>query len=239
MLNVHTSRKPLDESTAALNKLLKETKGKDVLLLLSGGSSLEIANGIDGRSITSSLTVSALDERFTFDEESSNFAALKQTKIWPQLWAVNASTIDPRPKESDTLELAANRYDTLIKKWHEEHVAGIVIVTMGIGADGHIAGVLPFPEDPVLFHALFEDTLKHITGYNASPEKNPHPERITTTLRYLRTHVHHVIAYVAGVEKRSAIDALVTEGKTLAQAPVRVLHELRDVHLYTDLTVHK
>ena len=60
---------------------------------------------------------------------------------------------------------------------------------------------------------------------------------MTTTPVYLTRHVHHAIVYVTGEEKRQALIALHAEHGSLHETPARVLREMSDVRIYTDLTV--
>ena len=60
---------------------------------------------------------------------------------------------------------------------------------------------------------------------------------MTTTATYLTRHIHHAVVYAVGEEKRPALTAVLGEEGTLHETPARVLRGLRDVQLYTDITL--
>lgn len=236
MLTFHVSNTPLGAAGTALNRCLQAVRGNDVLLLLSGGSALALAEHIDTTLLSPQVTITMLDERYTHDSSASNFAQLTALPWWERVLEAGVSTIDPRPLPVESLEDTAHRLNIAFKHWHITHHDGIVIATIGIGPDGHIAGVLPFPEDHELFASYFLSDHRCIRGYQVGAEKNPHTKRITTTLSYLKRHVAHAIVYVAGEEKRTALTALRGDA-SIAQVPARILTALPDVQIYTDLTL--
>ncbi len=219
-----------------LSGLLRDSQEKDVLLLLSGGSALALADHIDVTHLGPHCTVSVVDERWTYEERNSNFAQLAMLPFWQRTSAAGAHMIDPRPHEPESVQDTAKRFDLALKHWHVTHRTGVVIATLGIGEDGHIAGVLPLPRDPQAFDALFFHTATCVRGYTVPPEVNPHTARMTVTLAYLRRHVDHAVVYATGTKKREALLALQRKEsmKDVAHLPSRVLHTMKDVHLYTD-----
>jgi 6-phosphogluconolactonase/glucosamine-6-phosphate isomerase/deaminase len=217
-----------------MNTLLRTTQKKDVLLLLSGGSARTLAEHIDTSLLGTHITISVLDERWTHEQAHSNFYQLTTTSVWREALDRNVAHIDPRPHEPEDVYDTAKRFDLAIKLWHITHRDGVVIVTMGIGEDGHTAGVLPMPEDRERFKTLFEHTHTCIRGYVVQPEKNPHTTRMTATLTYLRRHVHHTVVYATGEKKQSALTRVCAENGDVAETPARVLHDMHDAQVYTD-----
>ena len=128
----------------------------------------------------------------------------------------------------------AKRFDLALKHWHITHRDGVAIATMGIGEDGHTAGILPFPEDPETFDTLFTHTHTCVRGYTVPPEKNPHTKRMTVTVTYLKRHVDHAVVYVVGESKRVALKSIQQEG-AVADIPGRVLNSMKDGQVYTDV----
>jgi len=235
MLHAHATQHPLEEATTQLNTLLRDSNGKDILLLLSGGSALTLVEHIDVSLLGKHVTISVLDERWTYEEKNSNFAQLIARPFWHKALETGVSFIDPRPHEPEDLYDTAKRFDLALKHWHVTHRDGVVIATMGIGADGHTAGVLPMPEDPETFKTLFEHTTTCVRGYTVPKEKNPHTKRMTVTLTYLRRHVDHAVVYVVGEEKREALERAQASTHNLAETPAQVLHRIPDGQVYTDV----
>ncbi len=236
MLTIHTSPTPLEDAVYALNTALRDAAGKDVLLLLSGGSALALAAHLDPSLLSSHVTISMLDERYTTDPASSNFAQFAALSIYHTVHARGVQYLDTRPQPVESLDDTERRLDLAFKHWHITHHDGMVIATMGIGDDGHLAGILPFPEDAELFASLFLAEHRCIRGYQTTPNKNPHPKRLTTTLSYLKKHVAHAIVYAVGGAKRTALLAL-SGTAPIEHVPVRILGTLSHVQIYTDLTL--
>lgn len=237
MLTTHTTQTPKEDATAALNALLTKARSKDVLLLLSGGSALVLLDGIDALLLGPHLTISVLDERWTYEEKDSNFAQLAETDFYTAAKTAGTQFIDPRPHEPESLHDTAQRFDLALKHWHITHREGTVIATMGIGEDGHTAGILPFPEDPDTFESLFMHTSTCVRGYTVPKEKNPHTKRMTVTITYLKRHIDHAVVYAVGEGKREALSRVEAEKGILAETPARVLQEVEDGQIYTDVVL--
>jgi len=232
MLTIHPTRTPKEDAVTRLNTLLSDARDKDVLLLLSGGSALALVGGIDPSLLGPHVTISVLDERWTYEEKDSNFAQLTKTTFYHVAGTAGVHFIDPRPHEPESLQDTAKRFDLALKEWHITHRDGVVIATMGVGEDGHTAGILPFPEDPETFESLFMHTSTCVRGYTVPPEKNPHTKRMTVTITYLKRHIDHAIVFAIGTGKREALRTMQHEG-ALAPVPARVLQHVHNAHLCT------
>lgn len=66
---------------------------------------------------------------------------------------------------------------------------------MGIGQDGHTAGI--FPGD----HGFDFDGDVWVVGYFVPKEVNQYQERVTVTNTYLQTEIAQAIVYAVGEEK--------------------------------------
>jgi 6-phosphogluconolactonase/glucosamine-6-phosphate isomerase/deaminase len=217
MIKTYTSGNPLDEASNALTQLLKENETRDILLFFSGGSALAIVDHIHPKLLSKRHTITTLDERYTFDEKESNFSKLSNSILFKSASAQGAIFIDPRPHKGELLENTARRFDVELKQWHTNHPNGVVIATFGVGPDGHTSGILPMPEDPATFKKLFMNEKTWITGYRTTPEKNPHTDRITTTLSYLLNHITYAIVYAIGKPKKEILRKALTSEETYAE----------------------
>lgn len=214
---------------------LMNSAHKDTLILLSGGSSLTLLPYIELPADCSRLTVSMLDQRFSRDERINSFAKLKASSLYEKLQTKGASFIDSYPREADTLESFAQRIADDFASWIATHPQGTIVSTIGVGPDGHIAGIMPFPEDAALFEEMFDDESVQIAGYDAAG-KNPYPLRETVTLPFIR-HISHAVVYACGEARREALRAVGAAEGSLAQTPARILRELPDVRIFTDIEV--
>ncbi|MCX7997111.1 MAG: 6-phosphogluconolactonase [Patescibacteria group bacterium] len=236
MINVH--RYP-DEYSAlsgagrALNDLIIRFSGNDILLLASGGSALRVMDSIKSEHLSSRLTIIPLDERFSTDPEVNNFLLLTRTNLASRARQQGVNFLDTSVRAGDAPDTLAHRYEQQLRHWRETHPQGLILATFGIGADGHISGIMPFPEDPERFRQNFVDTERWVIPYDASG-KNPYPLRVTTTLAFLRM-VSGGVVYVTGQDKAEPLHRTLAPEGTLAETPARFLNGLTLVSLHTDI----
>ena len=219
-----------------LNVALKEAREVPTLLMLSGGSALELLAGIDLRNIGRHITLTVLDERYSVDPAVNNFSQIAETEFYKKAEKKGIDYIDTRVHYKITLKRLANKFEKGLRKWRKRYPKkGKIIITQGIGANGHTAGIMPYPEDRKKFERLFEDEEKWVVGYNATRKKSEYPLRITVTFPFLRGQVDGSIVYATGLKKRKALRKTLAKKGTLAQTPARIIHEMRNVKLFTDV----
>lgn len=234
---IHTTPTPLSDASHALNEALTAVRKREVLLLLSGGSALALIKHMDPSCVGPHVCITVLDERWTQETADSNFACLTALPSWNGLLDAGATSLDPRPHAGEDLYATAARFDRELKHWHITHRHGTVLATMGIGTDGHTAGILPFPHAPDAFTTLFMHRTACVRGYTVAPEASPHTQRMTATVTYLLRHVDHAIVYAVGATKRTALISLLDEHTMPHTTPACVLRSMRKVSLYTDQLV--
>lgn len=231
-------KEKVDEAAVLeLNKALDVAKNKNqnVLLLLSGGSALVLLDKIDFTNLSSKVTISPLDERYSQDQAINNMFQIMATDFYQKAKEKDCLFIDTRVKNDEAMGELAERFDKSLQVWFNTYPQGIVIATLGIGPDGHISGMMPYPEDPIRFDQMFNQK-NFVTAYDAG-NKNPYSQRVTTTITFLRK-INVAIVYAVGESKINALEKLKTEG-SLADTPARILNELKDskVFLFTDQKV--
>jgi 6-phosphogluconolactonase/glucosamine-6-phosphate isomerase/deaminase len=155
----------------ALNKLVKERHTLPLLILLSGGSSLELLDYIKDDAMEGGVTFGMLDDRYSREVEVNSYNVVSATNFYLRAIRKGCVFLDSSVYENETLELYAARYESYIKKWLKLYPNGIIRATVGIGPDGHTSGVLPQPEDSKKFDELFNGK-KFIVGYDVGI-KNP------------------------------------------------------------------
>lgn len=214
-----------------LTRLLLLFQNSPILLLLSGGSALSLLSHVAPQACGPHVTLCLLDER-AHGAEASNQVALTRTSFYAAAYAQKVHVID---SGGDVLlhegELG-DRFREGLSNWKKEHPRGAVLATFGIGTDGHVAGIMPYPENPPLFLELFE-TNEVAVGYVALG-KNQFPRRATVTLPFIRL-IDGGVAYVIGEGKRSAVERVIFRN-ALASTPAAILAHLPHVTLYTDIT---
>lgn len=238
MILIH---KEINETTARekagemLNDLLERYGEKPILLMVSGGSAMEILDFVDTESFGKNVTITVLDERYSLDPKVNNFAKLSKTEFYRKAKERKGIDFwDTRIREGETLEGLTERFGDYIQEWlnaYKSEANGKIIITQGVGEDGHTAGIMPYPENPELFRRLFEDSKLWVVGYDAG-KKNPYPLRTTVTLPFLREKVDYSIIYAVGENKREAMKRVLEKKGTLWEIPARIIHEMKNVQFF-------
>ncbi len=217
----------------AISNRLEENKDKNILLLLSGGSSLKVLDYVDQKVLGKNITITLLDERFTTNTEISNFLQLTKTDFYKKAKEEGVTFISAVCKDGESLEEASKRWENALRRWKESSLGdSLVIAIMGIGTDGHSAGIMPFPEDQNIFSDLFEKDEKWIVGYDAG-NKNEFPLRMTATISFLKRMVDYGFMYASGEGKKEILKTILRTDE-VAKYPASVIHKMKNVELHTD-----
>ncbi len=226
----------LQASQKLVSELKRLVENKTpTLFLASGGSALQLLNDIPADVLGPHLTISVLDDRYSSDPAINNFSQLMQTRLYADAATAGAKFIDTRPQPDETQEEVVQRLEKGIRDWRKNYPQGFILITQGIGPDGHTSGIMPFPENPTYFKNTFENSGKCFVGYDAKG-KNPYPLRITATISFLR-EVDVSILFACGEDKKVAFERLRAEEGTLAETPARIIKEMKQVYVFTDVTI--
>lgn len=217
----------------ALGEALFRARDGEILLLLSGGSSFEILPEVSSEVFGGHLTIGMLDERYDRSPSVNNFLQFQKMDFYRRAKERDALFIESTPKANESLENFAGSIEARWNIWRNENKDGKIIITEGVGVDGHTAGIMPFPENPKLFTELFLDNERWVTGYNADA-KNQYPNRATATLSFLKK-VDIAIVYITGKAKEPVFEKIISETGTLAETPARIIREMKEVKMFTDI----
>jgi 6-phosphogluconolactonase/glucosamine-6-phosphate isomerase/deaminase len=202
---------------ALVEALTEKLREGSVLWLLSGGSNVGVETRIIDKiddELTQNLTVMLADERYGVKGHADS--------NWEQLLAAGfnskqAYVVDALPANM-SLDESAEAYDKAASRAF--HAADYVIAQLGIGPDGHVAGILP--DSPAAV-----DTDKFVIGY----ESDPH-QRMTLTFQALqRANAGYVFAF--GDNKKQAFENL-EQRLTLSEQPAQILKALPEAYVYND-----
>ena len=219
------------KAVAQLSKLFEENKDKSILFLTSGGSAMTLLDALPFPNVQK-ITLGVLDERFTFKEVESNFYAFSQTSFYKEGIEKGAKIIDPRPEDGEELEDAATEFAQALNVWRVQNPDGVIIATIGVGDDGHTAGVFPFPNDQEDFNLAFNTPNNFVFGYEIPKEVNFFTQRMTATLSFLRDEVAHAVCFLHGEGKTEALKDIEDEKGYLHVTPARILHEMKNVTVF-------
>lgn len=195
-------------------ELLETWLTPQTLLLLSGGLSPQPLYKKLSFSTLSVGAVATVDERFgPFGHEESNERMFEETGIYGWAQKQNADIYRVLHEQSSTLEETAASYEKSIAQAFKKFDKKIAI--MGIGSDGHTAGIAP--------GVSWWDTDRLVVGYrNSAPAGGDGwhwPERVTLTFAALRK-VDKFLLLVFGQKKRKVLERLqLNEEASLQEFP--------------------
>ena len=220
--------KPLEEAVEELRRLFETNKEKPVLFLSSGGSALKMLDY--DLPVPKNLTLSVLDERWSADPKVNNFLQFEETKFFKKALISGAKIIRTVPLQGENLTQTAERFEQELKSWRKAYQNGVIIVTMGIGEDGHTAGIFPMPEAPMKFKELFLGE-RWVVGYDVG-SKNQYPLRVTVTYTFLRM-IDAGVLLATGKTKKDLLSR--TEGNVeLSLLPVAIIKNMKIVKIFVD-----
>jgi 6-phosphogluconolactonase/glucosamine-6-phosphate isomerase/deaminase len=201
-----------------------------VLLFVSGGSALNVLLHIKSESFRG-VTLTVMDERFGKIIDN-NFYQIEKLD-WSKNFLDNGGEfISTRVLKDDDQQSLADRFEMGIRKWISENKKGKIIGLFGMGADGHIAGIFPYPENEKLFNELF-DGEKLVVSYDVG-NKNKFSKRITTT-NILFQKINVGFAYVYGQEKKQALNDFIKGKKGQNELPAMFLNSPKEIKIITDI----
>lgn len=220
---------PEKKAGEALGSKLRAYKDSYILLLVSGGSSFSLLEYCDQGFLGDHVTLGVLDERYSHDPSVNNYAQLTRTKFFKKAVDLGVQIIDSSLQENESLNGLGLRMEEMIQTWIAMHPYGKVVVTVGIGEDGHVAGIIPS------LHTIDFETHRWFVAYTCPKEVNRYVDRVTVTYTFLRDAVSDAIVYAVGESKRKIIETLLEGNTTLETIPATILNEMSSVQLFTTI----
>lgn len=181
----------LESASTIIANELKDTIANSIVLLVSGGSSAQLALkvlNLLSTNIINKTQILLADERYVpYDSPSSNGRLLK-------LLGINKLTnnfhelLEPTSK---SLEYYINKYNMLLKDYVEN--SDYVVSILGLGVDGHTAGILPN------CNMTFKDD-DFVAGYLTEPFG-----RVTIAPSFFNK-INMAYVYAQGPQKQTIVD---------------------------------
>jgi len=201
--------------------------GRPVLLLLSGGSWFAALDQVADTSwLNPTVTIGMLDERFSVDSAVNNFTQLMATKFYVQALASGVTSIDSRVQSDESHSRYAARLAAAWQHWRQAHPSGVVIVTLGMGTDGHTAGLFP--------NSLALASTDWVVADNVSADMNPCVQRATATAHFLQTEVTAAFVLITGERKCSVLHKVLKNTASVETLPACLWHTMSTVTVVTD-----
>jgi 6-phosphogluconolactonase len=215
---IHYMKVPSTKGAHALIQALQSAidSKKKTVWLLSGGTNISIESFVASQLslIGDALTAVMIDERFgPPGHQDSNYQKLVQADF-----PVEKFKLAPILVEGKSIEEAAAAHAAHVAAVFKE--AEVIVAQLGLGADGHTAGVLP--------HSPAVESTQLVEHY-----QGPDFLRITLTLEALKK-VHDAYVFAYGDDKHAAIRTLYEHEVGLAEQPSQILKLIPSVYIYND-----
>ena len=192
--------------------------GKPVLWLVSGGSNIPIqkaAMDLISDDLSKRLTIMPVDERYgTYNHADSNIAQLRKAGFDPK-HAELVDILEENLSPKGTVLLAR---DYIAR---EIAIDDTIFATLGMGADGHTAGVLP--HSPALHCSDL------VMAYKA-----PDFLRITLCADTIAAHCDEVVLCAFGPKKTTALKKLYALEDQRDEVPAMILKEIGHCTVFND-----
>jgi 6-phosphogluconolactonase/glucosamine-6-phosphate isomerase/deaminase len=209
-----------DKPEVAANFLYKQIQsrldeGQPVVWFVSGGSAIAVAV-LTAKKFSdhlSSLTVTLADERYgPVGHPNSNWQLLLEAGF-----NISSARLQPVLNGQDAARTAAD-YELSISSLF--NTPGYKIALLGIGADGHTAGILP--------NLPSVDSTKLINYYHT-----PQFDRLTLTPQAL-AQLDEAVVYARGTDKHMALGNL-DKNMSIEHQPAQILKQIPRLTIFNDL----
>jgi 6-phosphogluconolactonase/glucosamine-6-phosphate isomerase/deaminase len=199
--------------------------GHKVLWLISGGSNINTCRQIlmdIPEEYSESLTIMLNDERFgpVGHEDSNWHQFVKDSDAEGRFPQTRAKLVNVLRRGQETLSDGVGFYERMVRDNFKAN--DVIISLLGMGGDGHIAGILP--NSPAV-----SQSKDMVTGYKGSDGYL----RMTLTFEALR-QVNRAYLFAFGEAKKQQLENLRDQDLPLAEQPAQILKELPEAYIYND-----
>jgi len=189
---------------------------KNILWLISGGSAIKVAIGtlkmLANKTTTKNLHVGLIDERYgDIGHTESNWQQLKNSGI--DKYRIQRYPILESLSIKETAQKYCNTVHNLITN------TDVAIGLLGLGEDGHTAGLLP--NNPIMKSRKLYD-------YYTDNQF----ERISAT-PLLLNELNHLDVYIFGKNKLPALKNIFKPG-IVDKVPGRILNDFKSIEIFTN-----
>ncbi len=227
-MQIHTSDNPAKEAAAYISKTINSHSG-DILCLLSGGSALDVVEYLTPNKSQCRTIFIMGDERVSRESTINNYLQLTSRYSKHPLVEHLVTTV---PELNESSEDFAIRIENIISKIISEGINLKIISLLGIGNDGHTAGI--FPMDLESFHSTYRDDRTYVSVHVEGLKID---SRASITPTWLLEHTDEIFLYAAGESKYTILESLINESKELHERPSELIKQHKNAHLFTDLFI--
>ncbi len=217
MINFVKTKSSIECQNKLYDTLINNIKSnKKILLIVAGGSNVPIIKAVFDKlpdDLTSNIDLILSDERYgSSDFKDSNFVKLQKAGF--NIKKAHFENILTNQSIDESTRILENQFARGDKK------AEVIIALLGIGQDGHIAGILPNSK------ALNSES--YATSYRALDF-----DRITLSFKALKK-INIAIIGAYGIKKRMALINLKKLELPIEEMPSKILQEIKSNYIYND-----
>lgn len=237
------------EAGKYINDILTQYVERPLLFLVAGGSSSAVLEHINPEYLSPDLTVTTTDDRFSTELDINNFSILQTTSFYNNLVQADAFCISTEVFEGETIEQYRARFEKNLREWKMDFPKGVIVALYGMGADGHTGGMIPGLLSKEEFYREFNDSDRLVGKFDAldydggsKASSYEFPQRISTTIPFMRDWVDHIVFYITGENKKPALDIfLKIDDTTLSTdvdfsvTPISIARFMKDATVFTDI----
>ena len=219
---------PAVEAGSELSNMLLANTNIPLLLLISGGTAASVIEHVDTTLMGDHITLGLVDERFSKDPKVLNKTVLETSEFLTDGVKYGAHVLVIAIEDKESSDAVADRWEDQLRTWINWYPKGKIFAVLGIGEDGHAAGIMPNVKDVDFYGSRLA------LAYTIGKEVSEHTERITVTFTFLKTYVDEAIVYAVGPKKHKAIDAFLADGTDPVSIPAAIFKEMKSVKFFTD-----
>lgn len=226
-MHIYTDQNPAAAAAAALANFVQQHPHETILCLYAGGSAFEIFTYITDADTKRRTIFMAGDERASGERTLNNYSQLDELLRERRS---DYRILDTSYKGTDTVVTYAKKISQLLT----DHIstATRVVAILGIGTDGHTAGIFPLEEKNFTDIYTHESTYVpvHLEGLTID-------SRASITPHTILTKVDMVLGYAVGENKKPVIQKLIQTAEPIHSMPAQLLKLHRNAVLYTDVAI--
>ncbi len=225
-----TTATPAEKAGSHISGFIAEANA-DVVILLSGGSAMGVFEHITIDKSECRTIFMMGDERVTGEVETNNYLQLKERYFDHPLIE---QVLDTSALVDETPEIFATR----VKNIFVENISNLTepkfLAVLGVGADGHTAGIFPMNEES--FSNVYEADSTYVPVHLESLTID---SRASFTPNWILNSSDAVIGYIAGETKKQILNDLMNESKDIYERPAELFKRHKNSFIYTDIDVAK
>jgi 6-phosphogluconolactonase/glucosamine-6-phosphate isomerase/deaminase len=225
------STNPAQVAARQLGVLLENYQKVPVLLLFSAGSAFSFLSLLEVKKFPKELTIGMLDERYDSSGYGNNFNEFSKCNFYHLAKAGGASFLDSKVQEDESFVDFGLRFEQGLATWRKQNPEGVIVVTLGLGHDGHTAGLFPG------FESMWGEASLLAVAYEVPEEINTYTKRVSVTSAFLKNEVAAAVAYVIGEGKRKALSSVLAKEGSLETLPGLVWFGMRNIIIVTDIKI--